>query len=124
MRNLLERGFRHRDLKAPNVIVQWDPAGEEDPRVILVDLDGVLPMRRPTERAARRMLMRLNVSLDHCRRVTQADRLRFLIRFKSRYGSPLINWKPIWRELCLMSARKRFVRERHQQRKFRKYGRF
>jgi hypothetical protein len=123
-RNLLERGFRHRDFKAPNIIVQWDPAGRADPRIVLVDLDGLLPLRGSTDVAARKMLMRLNVSLDHCRRVTRTDRLRFLQRFISRYGCPAADWKPLWRELARMSQDKRRARDVHQQRKFAKYGRF
>ena len=70
------------------------------------------------------MLMRLNVSLDHCRRVTCTDRLRFLQRLLGHYGAAPDNWKPLWRRLTGMSARKRKLRERSQQRKFRKYGRF
>jgi len=124
MRQLLERGLRHRDLKAPNVIVQWDPEGDIDPRIVLVDRDGLLSLRGRPERAARKMLMRLNVSLDHCRRVTCTDRLRFLKRFMSRYGRPIGDWKAMWRHLGRMSALKRLRRERHQQRKFAKYGRF
>ncbi len=123
-KTLLERGFRHRDFKAPNIIVQWDPDSGVDPRIVLVDLDGVLPLRGSAESAGRQMLMRLNVSLDHCRRVTRTDRLRFLKRYLSRYGCPTAEWKPLWRELARMSQHKRQVRDRHQQRKFAKYGRF
>ena len=111
-------------MKAPNVIVQWDPRGDEKPHVVLVDLDGVLPLHGCGKRAARKMVMRLNVSLDHCRRVSRTDRLRFIQRFFSRYGSPVGEWKTIWRELAAMSERKRIARERNQQRKFEKYGRF
>lgn len=123
-RQLLERGYRHRDFKAPNIIVQWDPAADAPPQIVLVDLDGVLPLWFSRQRAAMQMLMRLNVSLDHCRRVTRTDRLRFLKRFLSRYGQPAGDWKAAWRELGAQSDRKRTNREKSQQRKFEKYGRF
>ena len=124
VRLLIERGFGHRDFKAPNIIVQWNPESDETPRIVLVDLDGVRPRRGTPEAAARRMLMRLNVSLDHCRRVTRTDRLRFLKRYFSGLGQADGEWKRIWRELAEMSERKRRIRERNQERKFKKYGRF
>jgi hypothetical protein len=122
--HLESRGFSHRDLKAPNVIVQWDQASSDPPRVLLIDLDGVHPLRGCPVRARGRMFARLNVSLDHCRRVTLTDRVRFLKRYLRRVNRSDASWKTVWRHLARVSTQKRDARDRDQQRKFEKYGRF
>ncbi|GMU21851.1 MAG: hypothetical protein AMXMBFR13_19390 [Phycisphaerae bacterium] len=105
LRRLHERGFVHRDLKAPNVMVQWQP--DQEPLVWLVDLDGIRPVRRPRPAAEVRALGRLNVSLDKCRAVTRTDRLRFLIRYLARPGRPEPDWKPVWRQIERSTRRQR-----------------
>jgi hypothetical protein len=122
--HLVSRGFGHRDFKAPNVIVQWDAASFDPPRILLVDLDGVHKLRGCPQRATWRMLARLNVSFDHCRRVTLTDRARFLKRYLQRVDRSGTSWKQIWERLAEFSDRKREIRDREQQRKFKKYGRF
>ncbi len=124
LRRLDDCGFVHRDLKAPNIIVQWDPESPEPPRATLVDLDGVRQSRRAGRPARMRAITRLNVSLDHCRRVTLTDRVRFLKRYLDRPGWPAEQWKPIWRTLAAQSQRKREQRVRHQEEMLAKYGRF
>lgn len=124
MHKLTSRGFVHRDFKALNVLVQWRPAGQAEPRIVLVDLDGVERAgRRRSARGALRMMMRLNVSLDHCRRVTRTDRLRFLLRYLERTRRPDSAWRALWRDLERSSVKKRDTRRAHQQRKLRKHGR-
>ncbi len=116
-------GFVHRDFKAPNIMVQWDPCGEDPPRVLLVDLDGVRQRRRVAPGAFLRAMMRLNVSLDHCRRVSRTDRLRFLLRVLARPGVPEPAWKETWRAIARLSARKRRRKERGYRRMMARYGR-
>jgi hypothetical protein len=99
LRRLHERGFAHRDLKAPNVMVQWDGDVDHRPRVLLVDLDGIRQVSGPNPAAEVRALARLSVSLEHCRRVTQTDRLRFLMRYLARPGCPEPKWRPIWKAI-------------------------
>jgi RIO-like serine/threonine protein kinase len=124
MRTLAERGFVHRDFKALNLLVQWRPEEKEAPRIVLVDLDGLKRARRSgATRAALRMMMRLNVSLDHCRCVNRTDRLRFLLRYLQQIRGSDRSWKEVWRELERASVRKRARRGRHQQGKLRKHGR-
>jgi tRNA A-37 threonylcarbamoyl transferase component Bud32 len=116
-------GLYHRDLKALNVIVQPDRPSSDMPRICLVDLDGIQRVRFARTRAWMRMLMRLNVSVDGFRRVTLADRLRLLQAFL-RGIDCREDWKTIWRKLAALSERKRRIRSKHQERSFRKYGRF
>jgi serine/threonine protein kinase len=124
LRQLNDSNYCHRDLKAPNIIVQWNMQAVDDPRVLLIDLDGIKQMRFAKRQSRLRMLMRLNVSLDHCRRVSTTDRLRFLKRYFDRPGRSTDNWKGVWRELADMSEHKRRINEKQQQRLIRKYGRF
>jgi len=123
VRQFHARGFVHRDLKAPNVMVQWDPHSDEPPRVLLVDLDGIRQKRRPGRRDFLRAMMRLNVSIDHCRRITRTDRLRFLKRCLARPGCPEPDVRPLWRQIAAMSQRKRIRKERQFRRMMEKYGR-
>jgi hypothetical protein len=58
-------GFRQRDLKAPNVLVDWPAPREEDPRVLLLDLDGMRRCRLGVPARLRRAdLGRLAASLS------------------------------------------------------------
>lgn len=107
LRRLHERGFTHRDLKASNVMVQWNPSADTAPRVLLVDLDGVRHVRRPAEQAVVRALARLSVSLEHCWRVTWTDRLRFLKRYLARPGCPDPQWRGMWKAIEAEASRKR-----------------
>jgi serine/threonine protein kinase len=117
------RGFVHRDLKAPNVMVQWDPAGSAAPRILLVDLDGVRQVRRVRRRDWIRALMRLNVSIDHCRRITRTDRLRFLKSCLVRPGNPDPQWRDAWSEIAVLSERKREHKTRQFEKMMARYGR-
>ena len=124
VRLMHERGFAHRDFKAPNIMVQWDPAKEECPRVLLVDLDGLRMVSWPLRRHKIQALARLNISLDHCKLISLTDRVRFLKQYLGGPGRPEPEWKSVWREIAIISERKRGVRARQQRRMFRKYGRF
>jgi serine/threonine protein kinase len=124
LRRLHERGFTHRDLKAPNVMIQWNPQDEAPPRVLLVDLDGLKRVRKPSAEKQIRALTRLNISLDHCARATLTDRVRFLKCYLRRVGNPDSDWKALWHEVAARSERKRKSRRRQQQKMLAKYGRF
>ncbi len=124
IRRLHERGFAHRDLKAPNVLIQWDPSASDPARALLVDLDGLRPAQPGDPELDVQALTRLNVSVDHCKRVTLTDRLRFLRTHLTRVGCPQPRWKPLWRRIAADSALKRVARRRWQEKMLRKYGRF
>jgi hypothetical protein len=116
-------GLYHRDLKALNVIVQYDRESGEPPRICLVDLDGIKRSWTARDGGWKNMFMRLNVSVDAFRRVNRPDRLRLLKTFLER-ARIAIPWKQAWHELEILSERKRQAQSRHQERSFRKYGRF
>ena len=104
LQRLHDNRFAHRDLKATNLLVRWQPG--QPPEIVLVDLDGL--SRRPmiTARTRFQGLMRLNVSLLKCPSVNRAGRLRMLMGYLRRIGSGKIDFKPYWRTLEEWSGRK------------------
>jgi len=122
-----ERGFTHRDFKASNVMIEWDPGFSTTPRLSLVDLDGLALRSRwlpVTMSRVYRAMARLNVSLDHCTAITLADRARFLKRWLAVGGrGTQADWKLLWRDLDARSQSLRRQYERHQSWKLRHYGR-
>ena len=89
VRRLHEAGFSHRDLKAPNLLVAPSrPGAPGQPRVFLVDLDGLRFGRRVSSQRRAQNLMRLSVSLDEWGVARQTDRLRFLRTYLGRRGCP------------------------------------
>lgn len=123
IRSFHARGFVHRDLKAPNVMVQWDATAGQPPRILLVDLDGISQKRSPRPQDWLRALSRLNVSLDHCRRVTLADRLRFLKACLVGPGNPDPEWREVWQQIARMTVTKRKQQQCQAEKMIAKYGR-
>jgi tRNA A-37 threonylcarbamoyl transferase component Bud32 len=103
VRTMDDAGLAHRDLKASNILVQLDPQERDRPRLLLVDLDGLSRRRlwRPNSRL--RALARLNASLEHCRRLTRTDRVRFLRDYLNSIGPPRTDWKTLWRQVARQS---------------------
>lgn len=108
-------GLHHRDLKASNfLITNWDstcgtdfpttcgtgsPTGQSEPRIWIVDLDGLSSHRPLSGRARRQPLMRLAASLLSYPTVTRTDYARFLKDYLSQTGTPQDQWKRRFREL-------------------------
>ena len=115
LQRLHDNNFHHRDLKGPNMLVQWSPG--QPPEIVLVDLDGLQRVRHLTTRKQFQGLMRLNVSLLRCPSVSHAGRLRMLLGYLRRPGSGRIHFKPYWRVLETWSARKLRKQIRSRRRK-------
>jgi len=104
VQRLHDSRFAHRDLKASNMLVRWEPPGACE--VVLIDLDGLIERRRLSTRWRFQGLMRLNVSLLQCPEVNHAGRLRMLLGYLRRPGCGRIHFKPYWRVLEQWSAKK------------------
>ena len=115
LQRLHDNNFHHRDLKGPNMLVQWSQ--DQPPEIVLVDLDGLQRVRRLTRRKQFQGLMRLNVSLLRCPAVNHAGRLRMLLGYLRRPGGGRINFKPYWRVLETWSGRKLRQQIRSRRRK-------
>jgi tRNA A-37 threonylcarbamoyl transferase component Bud32 len=114
LQRLHDYSFAHRDLKATNILVRWQPGLA--PEVVLVDLDGLHRKRSLTARRRFQGLMRLNVSLLDCPVVNRAGRLRMLLGYLRRPGGGRINFKPYWHMLEDWSerTRRRQIRSRRK----------
>jgi hypothetical protein len=101
MRRLHDAGFDHRDLKFANLLVARDPA---DPRVWLIDLEGVRVWRRLPAGRAVQNLARINVSALVMRIRGNAARLRFLKWYLGANWPG--EWKWWWRRVARLSHEK------------------
>ncbi len=123
VRQMHQSRFTHRDLKASNVLVQWNARRPEHVGLALVDMDGLRLRRRAGKRSELRALARLNVSLDLCTTVTLSDRVRFLKAYVRRPGGRKSDWKVLWRRLAGISGRKRQQKAQRTHWKIEHYGR-
>ncbi len=118
-----DRGFTHRDLKAPNLMVSWQAPYRGRPLLTFIDMDGISHVRRPTERQKTRAFVRLAVSLLNSPCCTRTDRLRFLKRLMSGIGRSPAGWKETWQALDVLATRKQRHKESRRQWKIEHYGR-
>lgn len=101
MRRLHDAGFDHRDLKFANLLVACDLA---DPRVWLLDLDGVRVWRRLPVRRAVQNLARIAVSTVFHGIFSRTDRLRFLRWYLAETFAG--EWKSWWRDITQIAHKK------------------
>ena len=97
IRQLHDRHFGHRDLKAGNLLTPADPA---DHRVWFIDLVGVSRRRRVSRKARVHDLARLLASFLNHPGLTHGDRLRFLFAYFGAKSHDKAGWRRWWRELA------------------------
>jgi tRNA A-37 threonylcarbamoyl transferase component Bud32 len=97
LRQLHDRHFGHRDLKAGNLLT---PADLADHRVWFIDLVGVSRRRRVSRKARVRDLARLLASFLNRPGLTHGDRLRFLFAYFGAANHSKAGWQRWWRELA------------------------
>ncbi|MBY0458411.1 MAG: hypothetical protein K2V38_13810 [Gemmataceae bacterium] len=101
-----ERGVSHRDLKAPNVLLEGAASDPATATPVLIDLVGVRARGRGVPFAQRaKELARLNASFLAMPHVTRTERLRFLRRYLGAEASQA-GWKTWWRAVWRETARK------------------
>jgi Lipopolysaccharide kinase (Kdo/WaaP) family len=109
LRQLHASGFDHRDLKFPNLLTSVHPG---NPRVWLLDLEGLRRWRRLPRRRAWQNLSRLSASSLTVAGITNSDRLRFLKAYLGDlFGREWKNW---WRTIDRLVQRKIERNLRHQ----------
>ncbi|MFQ5422715.1 MAG: lipopolysaccharide kinase InaA family protein [Phycisphaerae bacterium] len=117
------RGFAHRDLKAPNLLVNWRPPFDDLPCLTLIDMDGIRHVGRPDQRQRTRALVRLCVSLLPSPACTRTDRLRALQSYLTGPGRTPKDWKCRWREIDALALAKLNDKVRRRRWKIKHYGR-
>jgi tRNA A-37 threonylcarbamoyl transferase component Bud32 len=98
LRAMHDRGVSHRDLKAPNVLL------ERGTTPVLIDLVGVQTGRPVAFRQRAKELARLNVSFLSA--VRHADRLSFLRTYLAAGPRLPHGWKAWWRQVARATAAK------------------
>lgn len=106
VRTMHDRGVSHRDLKAPNVMLQGAATDPASATPVLIDLVGVRASAGavPVPRCAKE-LARLNASFLATPHVTRTERLRFL-RAYLRVGAGRADWKSWWNLVSAATAAK------------------
>jgi tRNA A-37 threonylcarbamoyl transferase component Bud32 len=118
-----DRGFVHRDLKAPNLLVTWAPPYAGQPILTFIDMEGIRRSRRPNEGQQLRAIVRLCASLLGSPACTSSDRLRFLKGWLIGPGRTARGWKDYWRRIHRQVCEKLSNKDLRRQWKLAHYGR-
>ncbi|VTR97265.1 mn2+-dependent serine threonine protein kinase : Mn2+-dependent serine/threonine protein kinase OS=Singulisphaera acidiphila (strain ATCC BAA-1392 / DSM 18658 / VKM B-2454 / MOB10) GN=Sinac_2919 PE=4 SV=1: Kdo: Kdo [Gemmata massiliana] len=106
VRTMHDRGVSHRDLKAPNVMLQNAAIDPVNATPVLIDLVGVRASLNAVPFARRaKELARLNASFLATPHVTRTERLRFLRAYLS-VGERQLGWKTWWNAVSAATAAK------------------
>lgn len=112
LRKLHDRRVTHRDLKASNVLAS-PTEDKAQPKLWLIDLDGVQTWQRVPERCRLQNLTRFNVSFHQNPWITRSDRLRFLKLYLARDFRDRARWKELWRQIYFRTQAKIERNTRH-----------
>ena len=97
VRAMHDRGVSHRDLKAPNIMLQGAATDPANAMPVLIDLVGVRASGDAVPFARRaKELARLNASFLAMKHVTRGERLRFLRVYLAGVGRQT-DWKKWWK---------------------------
>lgn len=118
-----ERGFVHRDMKAPNLMVRWAAPYTGWPILTFIDMDGIKHVRRVRDSQSTRAIIRLCASLLGSPACTASDRLRFLRSYLTGPGRSPAEWKAHWRRIHEAVCSKLQDKELRRQWKLAHYGR-
>ncbi len=119
LRRLHERGFRHRDCKASNMLVVTHP----ELKLLWIDMDGLRLARSQTPRQQLRPLARLDVSLRDLPGLTRTDRVRFLELYLAGFGAAPDAWRALWQPLAAAAGNKLAAKIARREWKLKHYGR-
>ena len=118
-----DRGFAHRDFKAPNLLVSWPPPFDGEPTLTFIDMDGIKHVRRTTEKQRFRAIARLCASLLGSPACTRTDRLRFLKRYLTGPGRTPRDWRNRWLQFDTLVCKKLRDKDARRRWKLDHYGR-
>jgi tRNA A-37 threonylcarbamoyl transferase component Bud32 len=104
IRDLHERGWSHRDLKAVNILLAPDRAGRES--AWFIDLVGASRPSHLTQSRRIRDIGRLNTSFHELPALSRTDRLRFLRIYLNWNLRGPGGWKSWWRLIANRTRRK------------------
>jgi serine/threonine protein kinase len=106
VRAMHDRGVSHRDMKAPNVMLENVTLDPANAMPVLIDLVGVSAGTGTVPFARRaKELARLNASFLAMPHVTRTERLRFLRAYLGG-GERQLGWKTWWKAVSLATAAK------------------
>ncbi len=109
----------HRDFKAANLMLER--AGNDASRsadIILVDLDGLGPMRLFAGIRRWHPVVRLAASLLDCKAVTRTDLARLIRTYLVRLGQPKPAWKTHFRRVAIRAEKYAYSAARRKQGRF------
>ncbi|MEK6644328.1 MAG: lipopolysaccharide kinase InaA family protein [Planctomycetota bacterium] len=118
-----DRGFAHRDFKAPNLMVSWTPPFDGEPSLTFIDMDGITHTRRTSESQQLRAIVRLCASLLNSSACTSTDKLRFLKSYLNGPGRTSTAWKASWRTIHQHVCEKLADKDLRRRWKLAHYGR-
>jgi tRNA A-37 threonylcarbamoyl transferase component Bud32 len=103
VRDMHDRGWSHRDLKAGNLLVEWR---EGTPIIHVVDLVGARLLGRIGHSRRQKDIARLNASFLDVSVITRSDRLRFLSAYEQWGVRGGLGWKRNWKSLSKLGQSK------------------